>query len=138
VDRYLDASVILRRVMGQQDALAEFASRGRERTSALTEIECLRTLDRRFLTRTLDADALAAARIAVYQAIEATDVVEITPAILRRAGGAFPTPLGTLDAIHLATALEVAEELGNPMGLATHDRELARCARACGLDVTGV
>jgi hypothetical protein len=48
-----------------------------------------------------------------------------------------PTTLGTLDAIHLATALALATTLDEPLVVATHDAHLARAARASGLDVRG-
>ena len=55
-----------------------------------------------------------------------------------RAAMPMPTTLGTLDAIHLATALELAPSIDGPMSLATHDEQLARAARASGMDVVGV
>jgi predicted nucleic acid-binding protein len=48
-----------------------------------------------------------------------------------------PTVIGSLDAIHLATALELAEETRTSLVLATHDARLARAARASGLTVIG-
>jgi hypothetical protein len=48
-----------------------------------------------------------------------------------------PTTLGTLDAIHLATALMWAEHAGFPLVMATHDQLLATAARASGLRVVG-
>ncbi len=49
-----------------------------------------------------------------------------------------PTELGTLDAIHLATALRWRETEGVELVMATHDRALAIGARAHGLRVIGV
>lgn len=46
--------------------------------------------------------------------------------------------IGTLDALHLATALVLAPLLDAPLHFATHDAQLARCARASGLSVVGV
>jgi uncharacterized protein len=43
-----------------------------------------------------------------------------------------PATLGTLDAIHLATAVRVADELDV---FVTYDRRLARAARSTGLQV---
>jgi predicted nucleic acid-binding protein len=48
-----------------------------------------------------------------------------------------PTTLGTLDALHLATALELAAGGVAGLVLATHDAQLARAARASGLEVIG-
>ena len=65
------------------------------------------------------------------------EVVEPTWPVLRRAGQPFPTPLGTLDAVHLATALLWRDTRGEDLALATHDRALALAARASGLTVIG-
>jgi hypothetical protein len=59
-------------------------------------------------------------------------------AVLRRAGDPFPSPLGTVDAIHLATALLVRDTRGADVVVATHDVELAAACRAMGLDTVGV
>jgi ABC-type lipoprotein export system ATPase subunit len=48
-----------------------------------------------------------------------------------------PTSLGSLDAIHLATVLALAKELGEKLVIATHDRQLAAAAKAFGFDVVG-
>lgn len=58
-------------------------------------------------------------------------------AVLRRAGDPFPLPLGTLDALHLATALLVRDRRGGEVVVATHDAQLAAAARAVGLDTIG-
>jgi predicted nucleic acid-binding protein len=49
-----------------------------------------------------------------------------------------PTVLGTLDAIHLATALAVKDALSIALRLLTHDKQLAVGASAVGLEVDGV
>jgi hypothetical protein len=49
-----------------------------------------------------------------------------------------PTELGTLDAIHLATALLWKESMGLGLVMATHDVGLALAAQAHGLTVVGV
>jgi len=58
--------------------------------------------------------------------------------VLRRASEPFPTPLGTLDAIHLSTALLWRETAGDPLTMTTHNHELATAARATGFPVAGV
>ncbi|PWB76689.1 MAG: hypothetical protein C3F15_04755 [Holophagae bacterium] len=63
--------------------------------------------------------------------------MELTRPVLARASQPMPTSLGTLDAIHLATALMWAEQAGSPLVMATHDRLLATAARASGLRVVG-
>ena len=48
-----------------------------------------------------------------------------------------PTEIGTLDAIHLATALLWKELESENLTMATHDAALAVAAVACGLPVVG-
>lgn len=134
---YLDSSVLLRFVLGEPGRLAEWETIDSGVTSALAEVECLRTLDRLRLRGVLSDPELAAARRAVWQVLEALELVQLAPPVLRRAADPFPTPLGTLDALHLATALAWREERGSVLVLATHDAELGLAAAACGLDVIG-
>jgi len=64
--------------------------------------------------------------------------VEIDTAVLDRAAQPMPTELGTLAAIHLATALLWKEMEHVELVMATHDGALALGARAHGLPVVGV
>jgi predicted nucleic acid-binding protein len=134
---YLDASVVLRLVLGEEHRLAEWEQLEAAVASALTEVECLRTLDRLARLGRLSSDELAERRGAVYQTLAAVDVVDVTRTVLRRAAEPFPTPLGTLDAIHLSTALLWRDATGDSLTLTTHDRELATAARATGFIVAG-
>ncbi len=59
----------------------------------------------------------------------------MSQAVLRRASASLPAPLGTLDAIHLATAMTWMEHNNGKLILLTHDRQLAQCARAGGVQV---
>jgi hypothetical protein len=49
-----------------------------------------------------------------------------------------PTELGTLDAIHLASALLWKDAVGADPVMVTHDRALALGAQAHGLKVLGI
>ncbi|MGE0441946.1 MAG: type II toxin-antitoxin system VapC family toxin [Gemmatimonadales bacterium] len=134
---YLDSSVVLRVVLGQPGALPEW---GRIRTavgSGLVEVECLRTLDRMRFERWLTDEDVARRREAVYRIVERMEVVEPSGPVLRRAAQPMPTPLGTLDALHLATALIWRELRTTDLVMSTHDRALATAARASGLQVLG-
>jgi predicted nucleic acid-binding protein len=135
---YLDSSVVLRIVLREPRALREWPAVRRGVASALVEVECLRTLDRLRLRRGLaDAD-VAVRREAVFRLLEQVEVVAPTPPVLARAAQPLPTEIGTLDAIHLATALAWREEAGENLVMATHDTALAIAARASGLPVIGV
>ena len=135
---YLDSSTILRIVLGQTNALKEWRSITQGVASALVEVECLRTLDRLRLAEGLSDAEIAARRETVFRLLEAIEVVELTRPILSRAAQPLPTTLGTLNAIHLATALLWKERTGADLVMATHDEGLATASRASGLRVVGV
>lgn len=135
---YVDSSVLLRVVLSQPDRLAEWTAIDQAVTSALTEVECLRTLDRRLQQGLLAPGDLAARRGLVLQLLERMDRVDVSPSVLRRAADPFPTPLGTLDAIHLATAILWRLAQTDALVFATHDSQLATAARASGFEIAGV
>ncbi len=134
---YLDASVLLRVLLGQPDRLAEWDEITTAVGSALVEVECLRALDRLRLREQIPPEDLAVRREAAYHLTAEMEIVEPTWPILRRASQPFPVPLGTLDALHLATALLWRDTRGDELVMATHDRALALAARSCGLSVLG-
>ena len=134
---YLDSSVLLRVVLGQPNALEEWDEIERGVTSRLAEVECLRTLDRLRLIEPLADSEIAIRREAVYRVLDAINIVELTRSVLARASQPMPTALGSLDAIHLATALLWGERSGTRLEMATHDPALATAARASGLQVIG-
>jgi hypothetical protein len=57
--------------------------------------------------------------------------------VLQRAGETFPTVVGTLDAIHLASALSI-REFDNLDAVLTHDLQLGTVARSLGFNVIGI
>jgi len=134
---YLDSSVILRVILGQRNRLPEWTSIGQGVASALVEVECLRSLDRLRLVQPMSDQKLALRREAVFRLLGEIRVVELDRPVLARASQSFPTPLGTLDAIHLATALLVRETGQAEIVMATHDAALATAARASGFHVLG-
>lgn len=134
---YLDSSVILRLVLNEPNSLREWADVRHGVTSALAEVEVLRTLDRlRFFTSTIDPQALAGRREAAFRILEGLETIEITRVVLARAAQPLPTPLGTLDAIHLVSAMGWREQFEGLI-FATHDVALSAAARASGLEVIG-
>jgi hypothetical protein len=75
-----------------------------------------------------------ARRDAVVDWLEAVDLVLLQRSVLSRASEPLPTPLGTLDGLHLATALLWRQQSGKDLVMATHDEGLALAARAFGLE----
>jgi predicted nucleic acid-binding protein len=135
---YIDSSVVLRLALGQRDRLAEWRTLDGGVASALVEVECLRTLDRLRLAEGLHETELVRRRETVYRILETLEVVLPTGPILTRAAQPLPVVLGTLDAIHLATALAWREVSETTLTFATHDARLATAARALGLHTIGV
>jgi uncharacterized protein len=134
---YLDSFVLLRVVLGQAGSLREWKAIERAVASELVEVESLRTLDRLRLGERLLDEQIASRREAVYRLLESVEIVEPNRTVLQRASQPLPTSLGTLDAIHLATALLWREKTGADLAMATHDDALATAARASGLRVVG-
>ncbi len=135
---YLDASVVLRVLLGQPDRLSEWDGIRLGVASSLLEVECFRTLDRIRLREGTPPEDWAQRREACFRILEAIDLVGVTRPVLLRASQPFPTPLGTLDAIHLATAVTLKEQGGEEVLLATHDEALALAGRSLGFRVIGV
>ncbi|MGD0835577.1 MAG: type II toxin-antitoxin system VapC family toxin [Polyangia bacterium] len=134
---YLDSSVLLRLVLRQPGALKEWSSVEEGVTSALTQVECLRTLDRLRVVERIPDEALASRREAIFGLLATLAVVDVAGAILDRAAQPLPTALGTLDAIHLATAQLWRERTGSDLTMATHDSALATAARSLGMSIVG-
>lgn len=135
---YVDASVLLRVVLRQRNALQEWTQIDRGVSSALVATESLRTLDRLRLRAQLADSDLARRRQAVLAVIGSLELVEIDSTVLDRAAQPMPTELGMLDAIHLASALLWRESTGEELMMATHDRALALGAQAHGIRVIGI
>lgn len=133
---YVDSSVLLRVVLNERGALREWRRIRRPIASELIRLECRRTIDRARIRERLGDEAVAQHREAVLGLLDAFDMVPLDGVVLERAAEPFPTLLGSLDAIHLATALLVRVQVED-LYFATHDGELATAARAMGFKVLG-
>jgi predicted nucleic acid-binding protein len=135
---YVDSSVLLRVALGQGNALPEWRQIQQGVSSALVQTESLRTLDRLRLRANLSDREIASRRATILDLIASLELVDVDAVVLDRAAQPMPTELGTLDAIHLATALLWKEMTQVSLTMATHDGALALAARAYGLAVAGV
>jgi predicted nucleic acid-binding protein len=135
---YLDSSVLLRVVLGQSGRLKNWRAVREGVVSALAEVECLRTLDRLRLRGAITDRELSIRREAVYRLLEEIETVEPSRPILARASLPLATPVGTFDAIHLATAMLWRESSAADLVFATHDAALGIAARASGFTVVGI
>jgi predicted nucleic acid-binding protein len=138
VTAYIDTSALLRLVLREPGALEELRSYDALVSSELIAVESRRTLDRLRLQGALTTEESAARTKVVADWLEAIDLVLLRPAVLSRAGDPLPTALGTLDAIHLASALIWRERMGGLSVVATHDAAFGLAARSFGFDVLGM
>lgn len=137
LNAYIDSSVLLRVVLGEPESLPSWGLIDQALSSELIRLECLRTIDRARVQLRLGDDAVSRQRANVLEAIDSLSLIPLTRLVLERAAEPFPTLVGSLDAIHLASALLVREQYDELL-FATHDQQLAVAARAMGLPVAGV
>lgn len=135
---FVDSSVILRKLLGEPHSLAEWKSIRSAYASRILLVELGRVIDRLRLAGQINDEDVVSLHAEARRIVASIAVVPVTEEILARAQSAMPTSLGTLDAIHLATALELAAQVPGPLVLATHDLQLARAAQASGLEVCGI
>ena len=64
--------------------------------------------------------------------LDAITLTQVTTAVFEHAGRLEPGALRSLDAVHLAAALDLGDDLH---GLVTYDRVMADAARSCGIEV---
>jgi hypothetical protein len=124
---YLDSSALVKLVFAESEsaALRGFLVDWRSRASSvLARTEVARVANR------LGASDDVSARTA--DVLEHIALIALDNGIATRAGEIGPPALRTLDAIHLATALSLSDDLG---GIVTYDRRLADAARRAGLTV---
>jgi hypothetical protein len=122
---YLDSSALAKLVIREPEshALRTFLKRAQlMATSAISETEL-----RRAVARVAPGAHDAAPRV-----LSVVAQMEVSREVLAAASRVEPAQLRTLDAIHLATALEIASELDT---FITYDRKLSDAAVAAGLRV---
>lgn len=131
---YVDSSTLLRAVLKEPGAPASWSRISMAVSSELIRVECLRTMDRARLRLSLGDEEVARRRSELLEAIDAFALVALDDAVKTRAAEPFPTSIGTLDAIHLASALLARERIPD-LRFATHDVELGLAARAVGFEL---
>jgi predicted nucleic acid-binding protein len=134
---YVDTSVLLRIVLREPGALDDLRSYEALVSSELIAVESARAIDRLRIQMALTTGEAAERTRAVARWLEAIDLVLLRPPVLSRASEPMPVPVGTLDAIHLATALIWRDRMGPLPEVATHDTALGAAARTFGFDVRG-
>jgi predicted nucleic acid-binding protein len=123
---YLDSSALVKLVQTEDESAAlvrHLVDWPRRITSVASRVEVLRAARR------------AGGEVAVERAralLEHVALLELDGAVTAAAGAVEPARLGSLDAIHLGSALSLGEDLG---GFVVYDLALADAARTAGLPV---
>lgn len=123
---YLDTSVALAHLLGEGRRPDDALWQRRLVSSRLLEYELWVRINVRGLART-HGDA-------TREVVGAVALMEMAPLVLARALEPFPTPVRTLDALHLASMLYLRDR-GEDVTLATYDDRLAAGARELGFTV---
>lgn len=123
---YLDTSALVKLVVAEPESaplLAWLAAPYRVAVSCdLARTELVRAVRRAAPDRMVEARAV----------LDAVTLLEVAPDVFEQAGRLDPTIVRSLDAIHLASALTLGDDLE---GLVTYDDRLAEAARANGVAV---
>jgi hypothetical protein len=125
-------------VLGETGPLEEFSRANHFVSSDLLRVECLRTIQRLRMSGRLNDEDMAKCSKVLHQAFQRFEFVEVSREVLDRASESFPTSLGTLDALHLASAILWQRQEQHELTILTHDAELGLAARALGFEVLGV
>lgn len=134
---YIESSVILRRLFGQPNALEEWSRWTDVKTSALTRVECSRAIDRRRVLEPVSDAETAASLQALSDILDRMGEIPLERMVLREAARAFPTIVGALDALHIASAALWKQQSGKEILFLTHDVQQGLAARAVGLKSEG-
>ena len=135
---YLDASVVVRKLQREAGSLKEWGQWKRAFSSELLRVEVLRAVDRARLRGALTDNEVADIVMRSRAILDGLELLQLSPSILNRAAQSFLTPLGTLDALHLASAVRLTESTGIELTFLTHDAELGTAARTMNFVVEGV
>jgi len=136
---YIDTSVVLSRLLNQSNQLKEWGDWENVYTSVITKVEFFRTVERLRLESQIDDEMLTVLNKQFNVLWETMHRIPVEEKVLARASAPFSTVVGTLDAIHLASALEaVPPEMHPGFQFLTHDLQLCRAAETVGFQVVGI
>lgn len=134
---YLDSSTILRRLLNQPKMLSDWGRWEEAFTSEITRVECLRKADRLRLEGKFTDEEVAVFVRELEEVFRRIPEIPVGQTVLRRAAQSYPTMVGTLDAIHLASASLWQEHNRREILFLTHDIQQGLAAQAIGLRSLG-
>jgi len=120
---YVDSSAVLAHILTEDRRPPPALWKEKLVSSRLLEYEVWVRLHARGMAETHGGPA--------ERIIGGTDLLELSPPVLARALRPFPSPLRTLDALHLASMAHLRES-GERVALASYDRRMATAAETMG------
>ncbi len=123
---YLDTSALVKLVVAEPET-ASLRAWIAEADADLVASDLVRTELLRAVRRVAPDRAVLA-----QQVLDSVTLTEVTPAVFAEAGRIDPVELRSLDAVHLAAALDLGDDLEV---MVTYDRRLAEAAAAHGVAV---
>ncbi len=129
---YVDTSALLKLLVREAESTAierELVRWPSLATSIVTEVELPRAVARARQDR---PDAVIDGSLILQGVIASAAIIDLSEAIVAAARNVIPVHVGALDAIHIASALSLDEELA---GVATYDNRMADALARAGVNV---
>lgn len=134
---FLDTSIVLRHILGEPHSYPGIEKFKKLFASELVRVEALRAIDRLRIRNAWPEEEVAT-RVRLLTAVGSViHMIALQPPILHRASEPFSTIVGTLDALHISTALLTELQVGEPMLFLTHDRRQGLAAEVAGMETKG-
>jgi predicted nucleic acid-binding protein len=140
VTRYFDSSALVKRYVDETGsrAVRRLLASGSIATSRLSEVEVTSAIRRRIRESTLSTLDGSSILAALTRDVRALVIVELTPEVVAIASGLLERhTLRSSDAVQLASAVYLRQQLAAPMPFVAFDARLVAAARAEGLSVVG-
>lgn len=129
---YLDSALVIRQLVGTKTPWKGWGEWSAAYASTIMRTECYRIADLLRLSGKLDDAQRSRLGSWIERVCDSITLIPITDGVLNRAAGSFPTSVGTTQAIHLATMLELQSVHGITCLLATVDNDMLCAAKGMG------
>jgi len=134
---YVDASALLRVLFNEPGVRAPLKKGSVAVASRIIEVETFRAVDRTRLAGHLDDEETGRKLKELIGMLSRLHLAPVSDDVIRRARASFSISVRALDAIHVAAAQALQDEIG-PLEFWTHDARQASAALSRGLEVRGV
>ena len=130
---YVDSSVLLRHILLGDSSIQHVLASDRIISSELLETESRRVIHRYRMDGEIDDEGFVQANGRMTAVLSGISLLALSSAVKKRAMGAFPVRVKTLDALHLASALVFSDTAPEQdVIIFSFDAAMNRCAYALG------